>query len=118
MGKNQTNSIRVKALAITLIFLPTGMWLQASANSDETIIISQKNRTYAPGAISVQAGETIRIINDDIFLHHAFVEDESMEYDSGPMEEGETRDIEFREPGQYNVKCAIHPKMNLTVKVE
>ena len=111
-------SLWIKALAVSAVFFPTGVWLQANASSEDMIVISQKNRTYAPEAVSVKAGESIRIINDDIFLHHAFVDDEDMEFDSGPMEEGETRDIEFSEPGEYDIKCAIHPKMKLTVTVD
>lgn len=118
MIQNMHRSIKLKIAIISLVFFPTGMWLQAYASSNEATVISQKNRTYAPGAITVKAGETVRIINDDIFLHHAFVDDDGMDFDSGPMEEGELRDIEFSEPGEYNVKCAIHPKMKLTVVVE
>lgn len=111
-------SFALKATLLSSFFFPAGIVLNAYASSDDAITISQKNRTYAPEAITIRAGESIRIINDDIFLHHAFVDNERMEYDSGPIEEGEARKISFPEKGEFNVECAIHPKMKLTVTVE
>ena len=108
----------IKAVVISATFFSAGLYLQAAANSDTSPVISQKNRTYAPGSVTVRAGETVRIINDDIFLHHAFVDSETLQYDSGSMEEGETRDIAFPVAGEYTIKCAIHPKMRLKVTVE
>jgi plastocyanin len=105
----------IKAALITLVAFPAGVLAQSKT---DVVSISQKNRTYAPEAVSLRAGQTLRIVNDDIFLHHAFVEDDKMEYDSGSMEEGETRDVRFDTPGSYQVKCAIHPKMRLDVTVE
>ncbi|MGJ8560515.1 MAG: cupredoxin domain-containing protein [Litorimonas sp.] len=109
-------STGVKALLITLIAFPAGVLAQSA--TDDVITISQKRRKYAPGAVTLKPGETLRIVNDDIFLHHAFVDEEALQYDSGSMEEGETRDIEFTEAGNYQVRCAIHPRMRLAVTVQ
>ena len=89
--------------------------LSASADAD---LISQKNRTYAPGAITIKQGNTVKIINDDIFLHHAFVDSPNMKFDSGSQKKGTIVEIAFKERGIYDVLCAIHPKMKLEVTVE
>ncbi len=99
---------------ISLIAFPVGVLAQANSE----IVISQKKRTYAPGKVTIQAGQSLKIINDDIFLHHAFVDSDEMDFDSGSMEEGESRTVQFNKTGTYQVKCAIHPKMNLDVTVE
>ena len=88
----------------------------ATANAPHTI--SQKNRTYAPKSVTLKTGESLRVLNDDIFLHHAFIDGPDMEYDSGSMEEGESRDILFDKQGRFVMKCAIHPKMKLDITVE
>lgn len=103
-----------KALLISLIAFPAGVLAQ----SQDVITISQKKRKYAPGAVTIKTGDKLRIVNDDIFLHHAFIDEETMTFDSGSMEEGETRDIEFTAAGSFQVRCAIHPKMRLDVTVE
>ena len=41
-----------------------------------------------------------------------------MTYDSGSMEEGDSRTIKFEDAGEYELLCAIHPKMKLKVTVE
>ncbi len=79
--------------------------------------VHKKKRKYAPGEISIKAGETIKIINDDIFLHHAYFDSDDLEFDSGSMEECNSANIIFTKAGFYQVKCAIHPKMNLDVTV-
>lgn len=109
-------STSAKALLITLLAFPAGVLAQSV--TDDVITISQKRRKYAPGAVTIKPGDTLRIVNDDIFLHHAFVDNETLQYDSGSMEEGETRDIQFSDPGTYQVRCAIHPRMRLDVTVE
>lgn len=108
------HSIWPKIAIVAMISYPVGVWAQSKTEH----VISQKNRTYAPGELSLKAGESIKIVNDDIFLHHAFIDSDDLEFDSGSMEEGESANVTFKEPGVYNVKCAIHPKMNLEVTVK
>lgn len=114
IGFDSFRSTGAKACLISLIAFPAGVLAQSS----DILTISQKKRTYAPGAVTIDAGDTVRIVNDDIFLHHAFVDDPALQYDSGSMEKGETRDIQFTQPGAYQVRCAIHPRMRLDVTVE
>lgn len=114
LGNFRFGSTGAKALLISLIAFPAGVLAQ----SQDVITISQKKRKYAPGAVMIKAGDKIRIVNDDIFLHHAFIDEETMTFDSGSMEEGETRDIRFSAAGTFQVRCAIHPKMRLDVTVE
>ena len=109
-------STGAKALIIAAIAYPAGVLAQSV--TDDVITISQKRRKYAPGAVTIKPGDTLRIINDDIFLHHAFIDSDLLQYDSGSMEEGERRDIQFTEVGAYQIKCAIHPRMRLDVTVE
>ena len=111
-----TGPMFVKVLFVALIAYPIGVYAQ-QATSD-IITISQKKRTYAPKAVTIKAGDKLRVVNDDIFLHHAFINSPDLQYDSGSMEEGEEREIQFSKPGEYQIKCAIHPKMNLDVTVK
>lgn len=103
-----------KLMLAGLIAYPVGVWAQ----SNTTHIISQKNRTYAPGSVTINKGDTLKIVNDDIFLHHAYVDSDQMEFDSGSMEEGEMREVRFDKAGNFLLKCDIHPKMKLAVTVQ
>jgi plastocyanin len=81
--------------------------------------ISQKGREFHPGQIAIKRGETIQIVNDDgDLLHHAYVDSPKFSFDSGDQEPGSKTDITFPVAGDFDVLCAIHPKMRLAVHVQ
>ncbi len=80
--------------------------------------ISQKGRAFQPGEISVARNETIEIVNDDgDLLHHAYIESDTFNFDSGDQEPGSHTLVTFPVSGDFNVLCGIHPKMKLKVVV-
>jgi len=109
-----TRSLLPKIVLVAAIAYPIGVWAQSKTD----IVISQKNRTYSPKAVTIKKGESIKVVNDDIFLHHAFIDSDDMEFDSGSMDEGENVVVKFPTSGVFELKCAIHPKMNLEITVE
>jgi plastocyanin len=83
------------------------------------VVISQKGREFNPGEVSISRGETIQIVNDDgDLLHHAYIDSKKFSFDSGDQQPGSKTNITFPESGDFNVLCAIHPKMKLTVHVK
>jgi plastocyanin len=81
--------------------------------------ISQKGREFHPGEISIKRGDTIEIVNDDAdLLHHAYIDSPKFSFDSGDQQPGSKTDITFPVAGDFNVLCAIHPKMLLVVHVQ
>jgi len=81
--------------------------------------ISQKGREYHPGEISIKHGETLQIVNDDAdLLHHSYVDSPQFSFDSGDQQPGSKTDITFPVARDFDVLCAIHPKMRLIVHVQ
>ena len=81
--------------------------------------ISQKGREFRPGTITIKRGDSVQVINDDLDLrHHAYVDSDSFKYDSGDQEPGSKANIAFPVTGEFEVLCAIHPKMKLVVHVK
>jgi plastocyanin len=81
--------------------------------------VSQKGREFHPGTIAIKRGETIEIVNDDgDLLHHAYIDSPKMTFDSGDQQPGSKTDVTFPTGGDFDVLCAIHPKMKLTVHVQ
>jgi plastocyanin len=81
--------------------------------------ISQKGREFHPGEISIKRGETLQIVNDDAdLLHHAYIDAPKFSFDSGDQQPGSRTDIAFPTSGDFEVLCAIHPKMRLMVHVQ
>jgi plastocyanin len=80
--------------------------------------ISQKGRQFHPGEISIKRGETLQIVNDDFdLLHHAYIDSPKFAFDSGDQQPGTRTEITFPATGEFEVLCAIHPKMRLVVHV-
>jgi plastocyanin len=81
--------------------------------------ISQKGREYHPGEINIKQGETLQIINDDAdLLHHSYIDSPKFSFDSGDQQPGSKTNITFTVAGDFDVLCAIHPKMRLIVHVQ
>ena len=81
--------------------------------------ISQKGREYHPREISIKHGETLQIVNDDgDLLHHSYIDSPKFSFDSGDQQPGSKTDITFPVAGNFDVLCAIHPKMRLVVHVQ
>jgi hypothetical protein len=82
-------------------------------------MISQKGREFHPGEITIKRGETLQIVNDDAdLLHHAYVDSPRFSFDSGDQAPGSKTNVTFPVAGDFNVLCAIHPKMLLAVHVQ
>jgi plastocyanin len=80
--------------------------------------VSQKGREFHPAEITIKRGETIQIVNDDgDLLHHAYVDSAAFRFDSGDQKPGSMTPVTFPVNGDFNVLCAIHPKMLLAVHV-
>jgi plastocyanin len=90
-----------------------------SGIAQSRLSISQKGREFRPGEITIKRGEVVQIVNDDADLrHHAYIDSDTFKYDSGDQEPGSKTDIAFPVAGDFDVLCAIHPKMKLEVHVK
>ncbi len=72
-------------------------------------------------SIQAKKGDTIEFINRDEVSHNVSgVMKEKVVFDVKLQGPGKVNDrkIEFKEPGEYTVQCAIHPKMKIKVTVD
>src|SRR5579872_4750654 len=107
---------RPTTLALTAAAMIALGTLGGSALPQNTI--SQKGREFHPAEIRVNRGDAIHIVNDDAdLLHHAYIESDKFSFDSGDQKPGSTTAIVFPVAGDFDVLCAIHPKMQLIVHV-
>lgn len=87
------------------------------AAAADGLIVSQKNRAFKPGQLELVQGDTLTIVNDDEFIHHAYIKSDNFNYDSGEQALGARIPIRLTAAGTFEVRCAIHPKMHLTLVV-
>ncbi len=82
-------------------------------------LVSQKGREFSPRDVTIERGEALTIVNDDADLrHHVYVDSDKFKFDSGDQEPGSKTNVTFPIAGSFEVLCAIHPKMKLTVHVK
>jgi len=89
------------------------------ASTSDEHLVSQKGRHFNPQQMTLTTGQSIVIVNDDAdLMHHAYVESEDFNFDSGDQQPGSRTLITFTVPGDFKVLCGIHPKMKLAVHVQ
>ena len=101
-------------VALIALLGPLGFALGAGVRLN----VSQKSRAFTPVSVTIGAGDTLAIHNDDEYVHQVFVDSPSFHFDSGEQDVGQTVEITFPVAGTFHVLCAIHPKMQLDVAVK
>jgi plastocyanin len=98
----------MKRLALAaLLALP-----QAAFAADKVII--QKGRAFNPKEVSIDRGDTLTFTNEDEFIHQMYAGDL---FDSDEKRPGQKLTETFSRTGTFEVRCHIHPKMKLVVRV-
>ena len=72
---------------------------------------------YLPGPVTVSPGTTVRWINEDRALHTVTSEGSGGPLESEELGRGDSYEYTFREAGQYDYYCAVHPFMKSGVTV-
>jgi plastocyanin len=98
------------ATAATLLLLA----VEAAASEH---VVAQKDKNFSQSALTVKSGDTIVFKNDDPVVHNIFSKSEILKFNV-MQDPGEETKVEADAAGTFVVRCAIHPKMKLTVRVE
>ncbi len=108
----------MKYLGLLLAFAST------TAVADD-VLVTQKEKTFiapnggpaADGAteLTIKKGQTVTFKNEDNVAHNVF--SKGAKFNLKIQAPGEQKSFAFDEPGIHEVRCAIHPKMMLKVKV-
>jgi plastocyanin len=89
----------------------------AAGTSD--VMVGQKNREFTVKEAHVKPGGTVKFVNDDTVAHNIIVTMPGGKLqNTGVQEPGQSASMQFTEPGKYDVECAIHPQMKMTVNVQ
>ena len=114
-----TVALAVVAAALAIMGVVLAASALSSPSARPALQVSQHGLQFRPGAISIDRGDTVRVINDDGEVrHHAYVTSPQFSFDSGDQEPGHHSDITFTIAGHFPVLCAIHPRMRLDVDVK
>jgi plastocyanin len=102
-----------KLLPITLAILAGFSAGALAANQ----AIHQKGRVFSAENVTIKKGEALTFLNDDSVPHNILSTSKGNEFNLGSQAPGMSTDVTFKEAGDVQVLCAIHPRMKMTVKV-
>jgi plastocyanin len=104
---------RGPALAIALL-----LFIGSARAEEDSHTIVQQGRAFHPAEVSIDRGDTLTFRNQDDFLHQIYVKSGPMAFDSDEQPPGENVTVTFSTAGTFEVRCHIHPKMRLIVRVK
>jgi len=102
----------IASILACLILCATG-----SATAAE-FLVSQNKKQFTPKQLNIKRGDNVVFVNDDRFMHNLFSDTAGFEFNIRKQKPGEKHEIVFRNRGKFVVKCVIHPRMKLTIKVD
>jgi plastocyanin len=80
-------------------------------------VMAQKNKTFQPHVLAIQAGTTVDFPNYDPIFHNAFSTYDGRVFDLGLYPPGTSRRVLFDRPGIVRVFCNIHEAMSAIIAV-
>ena len=99
-------------IAVALLLVATTVFAAAVHR------IAQRGRAFSLSQITIARGDSLLFANDDEFLHQIYVDSRNMSFDSDEQPPGQAIVVNFPRSGSFPVRCHIHPKMLLIVRVE
>ncbi len=82
-----------------------------------TQVIHQQGRVFSSESVTIKKGEALTFLNDDSVPHNIMSATKGNEFNLGSQPPGTSTDVTFKEAGDVQVICAIHPRMKMMVKV-
>ena len=100
-------------------FLPFILLLSplAAHAADAGHTIMQKGRVFRPAEVRIARGESLTFTNNDDFIHQIYVQAPDFSFDTEEKNPGQNVTQTFTTVGTFEVRCHIHPKMKLVVRV-
>ena len=81
-------------------------------------VVSQKGKAFSVKKLTVQAGDTVKFVNDDPFAHNVFSLSDVKSFDLGSYAQGLSKSVLMDKSGIVEVECAVHPDMKMAVEVK
>jgi plastocyanin len=100
--------------------VPTVVYLEgaiAGPAAPRTATMAQRDTAFAPGAVVIPVGGSVVFPNEDPFFHNVFSYSTAERFDLGRYPRGESKTVEFDQPGVVKVYCEVHESMRAAVVV-
>ena len=83
----------------------------------ETYTVIQAGKNFDTKKITIKLGDSIEFVNQDKVSHNVYSRTKGHQFDLKLQTPGASNTETFDAPGKVKVRCAIHPRMKLTLNV-
>lgn len=104
----------MRLLALVTLAALSGLSAGALAANE---MVYQKGRVFSMDTKTIKRGTALTFVNDDTVPHNIMSTSKGNEFNLGSQAPGMATDVTFKESGEVQVICAIHPRMKMMVKV-
>lgn len=80
-------------------------------------VLDQRNQTFVPHVLAIQAGTSVDFPNNDRTYHNVFSLSRAKRFDLGRYPKSQVRTVRFDRPGVVRVFCDIHSHMSAFILV-
>jgi plastocyanin len=81
------------------------------------VVLDQRNQTFVPHVLAIQAGTNVDFPNNDKTYHNVFSLSRAKRFDLGRYPRSQVRTVRFDRPGVVRVFCDIHSHMSAFILV-
>jgi plastocyanin len=76
-----------------------------------------RNFAFSPPSMTITAGTTVKVTNDDQVVHTWTSTSAPLSFNSNDLDPGASYTFTFTIPGTYHYQCSIHTFMTGTIAV-
>ena len=111
-----------KVLLVTVVFglltiLFAACTIRDSSQAAAGPAVHMGGADFLQKSVTIKKGESVTFVNDDTVPHNIVSTSAGNEFNLGSQPPGAATDVTFKQAGDVQVICAIHPRMKMTVQV-
>jgi len=100
-----------------VVFLETAPAAALEAREPVRARMDQRNETFLPHVLTIDAGTLVDFPNNDKTYHNVFSLSRTRKFDLGRYAAGKSKSIRFERPGIARIFCDIHSHMSAFIMV-
>ena len=98
-----------------IISLLASLFIALPAFATDVAMGANMNLAFEPNEITINAGDTVRFVNDALPPHNVIVKDHpDLSHEGLAFASGESFEITFPDPGDFNFVCGPHEGAGMT----
>lgn len=98
-----------------IIALFASLFIALPVFASDVTMGANMNLAFEPNEITINAGDTIRFVNDALPPHNVIVKDHpDLSHEGLAFASGESFEITFPDPGDFNFVCGPHEGAGMT----